>query len=357
MKKYLISASILASVLFLAGCTITPAANTSQKPKEYELSKSIWKSTDGGKTWVAKNITLKSPTVSDLDILRIAVNPQDSNNIFVGLKKGGMIRSTDGGDHWEFTNFISEKVYGLEIDPTDGKTLYVSGIWQKRGKIFKSEDGGGNWKEIYTAAADDGPLIVSMAIDRNNRQIIYAGTSENQVIKSTDGGISWKNIYQSKSPVVQIAIDKTDSNLLFLLTLSGNIFRSRNGGTDFQDLSSKTSSNHFSFNGGFRVLKTDPSASNVAYLAGNSGIIRSKDGGESWEKVIALDNPESFPVTALGISPQNSQRVIYGASQASYKSEDGGNNWMTFQFDVAKYIDEITFDPNNSNVVFAGFKK
>ena len=199
-----------------------------------------------------------------------------------------------------------------------------------------------------------------MALDRNNHQLIYAANSDKQVIKSSDGGTSWKNIYQNRSPIIQIALDRSNNNLIFLLTSDGNALRSTNRGDSFEDFSSNISRNLLSVGVGrsFKVLKTDPVISGSVYLAGNNGIIHSKDGGNTWEKIATLDNPENFPTSALAISPQNSQDIFYGASQAVYKSVDGGNNWIPFQFDgISKTIDVIEFDPKNPSVIYAGFKK
>lgn len=355
MKKYLILALLASAVVVLSGCGMTTSTTSTNQSPGYQLSKSIWKSTDGGQTWQAKNIASARPKTTDWDVLKIVVNPTDSRNVFVGLKSGGMYISNDGGDHWQATNFVSDKVYGLEIDPTDGQTLYVSGVWQNRGKIFKSTDQSKTWKEVFTEAAA-GPLVIAMALDKNNPQTVYAATSDNQVMKSVDGGNSWKNIYRDNSPVTNIAIDSKSSDNVYLLDLNGSVFHSNNAGDNFANITPKNLTG-FVMGGGWRVLAVDKNVSGGVYLAGNSGIVHSVDAGNSWQKLAALEDPENFPISALSVNPQNSQQIIYGASQAGYSSNDGGGNWTTFQLDSPKTASVITFDPNNSSVIYFGFKK
>lgn len=359
MKKIFLLPLIVASIFVFSGCG--PALTTT-KTQQYNFSESIWKTTDAGATWNAKTVSNQKPTVSDLDILQIAINPTDASNIYVGLKSGGMIKSTDGGEHWDITNFISDKVYGLAINPSSPQTLYVSGVWQGRGKIFKTENAGTDWKEIYTTAAN-GPLVVSLTLDQKNSDTIYATTSGNEVIKSVDGGSSWQNIYRADNPVLKVAIDRADSNLIYFLDQNGKISKSADGGKTITTAGSDSGSSFSSsFNGSylggnFSVILTDPNNANWVYAAGGGGIMRSKDAGKTWEKVVALDNPETYPITALAINPANSNEMFYGAGQAVYKSVDGGKNWSTFQFTTKKKINTIQYDPQNPANIYLGLSK
>lgn len=358
MKKYVISGLVMLSVLALSGCgNSSVSTDSSSSAKNYSIAKSIWKSSDGGETWEAKDQSKDKLSVNDLDVLSMAVNPGDSQNILVGFKNGGYIKTEDGGGIWQKTNFISERVYGLAFDPGNPQTIYASGVWQERGKLFKSEDSGENWKEIFTAASN-GPFIVALIIDKNNPKIIYATTSDKQAMKSEDSGESWKNIYQAKSPIVKLAMDSSHSNLIYAITLNGQVSRSTDSGKTFSDITGNLLKKlSFSVDDDYEFLEADPQNSNWVYLAGKSGIIRSKDAGDSWEKVVTLNDPSSSPVTALAINPQNSNELIYGAAQAIYKSTDGGSTWKTSQFDTEKSISVIKYDPKNPQNIYLGLKK
>lgn len=345
---------MIVATLFLSGCSLAPSSSTTTA-KTYTLSKSIWKSSDSGKTWEAKNKASNKPKITDLNVLTMVINPLNANVIYAGLQSGGMIKTQDGGENWEFTNFVSEKVYGLEIDSVTGKTLYVSGVWQGRGKIFRTDDEGVTWKEIYTAATD-GPLVIAMALDEKNSQVVYASTSDGMVIKSSDGGETWKSINKDKSVIIKIAIDPANSSLVYLLSTGGKIFKSEDGGTAFTDISSNVNLKSFSRNNSV-ILETDPANSGWVYLAGKSGIIRSRDFGKTWEKVVILNDPNSAPVSALAISPVNSNEMVYGAGQAVFRSTDGGITWSTSQIEANKAANILKYNHQNASVLFLGFKK
>lgn len=361
MKKYLISSLVFVLALAVSGCSLAPGQNTTtgsgSSGKTYTFSQSVWKSTDGGKTWEAKNKTETRPRVSDVNVLTSSFDPSDSNSVYLGLKSGGLIFSTDAGETWKFSEiFTSEKVYGLVFDPTNPRVIYASAVFEGRGKMFKSSDKGETWKEIYTSAAN-GPLVVSLVIDKRNPQTLYASTSDNQVVKSVDGGNSWKNIFQTSQPVAEVAMDSADGNLIYLLATDGTLFRSTDGGGSFSDIREKLSQGFSISGGGYSVLETDPSVSGVVYLAGQEGIVKSIDGGNTWKKIVALSDPSSFPVTAMGINPKNPNEIIYGAGQATFKSVDGGVNWSTSQFDIKKKIRFIKYDPSSSAVVYLGLNQ
>jgi len=354
MKKLLLLTLILAP-LFLVGCSIAPSTSTTTTPALSNPNNSIWTSVDSGKTWVNNYPSGKKVDISSVDVLSAAINPFDAKNAYVGLRGQGILKTDDGGQNWDYLNFQSQKVYGLDIDPTDRRIMYASGVWQERGKIFKSTDAGANWTEIYTAASN-GPLVISLVIDKKNPSIIYATTSDNQVIKTNDKGTSWKNILTADSPVLEIAIDKSDGNLIYAVTQRGIVFRSKDGGKTFEDLSRQKSEDSQIIKD-VAVIETDPNNGGWLYAAGKDGMFRSKDAGKTWEKIEILSNPQNFPVKTMAINPANSKEIIYGAAQAAYRSLDGGISWSTFQFSTTKSIRVIkyfTADPTN---LYLGFSK
>lgn len=350
MKKYIVTALSIIFIVFLSGCSLKNPISTGGASN----SGSIWKSIDGGKTWEIKNKTGEKTILPAVDVLSIAISPTNSNKVLFGTRENGIILTKDGGENLETTNFTSGKVYGLEINPGDENIVYASGVWQGRGKIFKSLDFGQNWKEIYTSAAD-GPLVVSIAIDTNNSKIIYASTSDNQIIKTTDAGETWKNVFTGQSPVIRVAIDRNNSNLIYFIT-TGAIERSKNGGADFEDIS-KAALDKETGNRDFSLIAADPYNGNWVYAAGGMGILRSKNSGDTWEKVNILNNPQNFPVKAVSINPANSREIIYGASQAVYKSTDEGANWSTFQLESSKSIKALRYSTVDPSIIYLGLSK
>lgn len=352
MKKVLAWSILAAAVPVLSGCTLSsPVPGVTQK---FSFSKSISITRDGGKTWNYSNTATASPRVSDIDPLALAFDPVDQNIVYAGLRSGGIMRTTDGGATWEFLTFSSEKVYGLAVDESNPNTVYASAVVNGRGKIFKNEtSGNGTWTELYTAATN-GPLVIYLTVDKHNSGTLYVSTSDNQILKSTDSGLTWRNIYSAGSPAVKIALDAKDSQLIYLLTKNGDVFYTTDGGDKFSSLSEKITTSGVT-SSAFAVMETDPGHGKWIYLAGKNGIIRSKDGGDKWETVLTLNNPQNSPVGALAINPRNSQEIIYGAAQATYKSVDEGKTWSTSQFDTPKFASLLEYDPLDPNVIYAVF--
>jgi photosystem II stability/assembly factor-like uncharacterized protein len=236
--------------------------------------------------------------VSEADILSIAINPNDANNIFFGTRNNGILKTTDGGETLTQTNFISEKVYGLAIDHVDGRIIYASGVWQKRGKIWKTLDGGETWSEIYTAASE-GPIIISMTIDKKNRNVLYISTSDNQVLKSLDAGASWKNIFNASAPVLQIALDKANANLVYFDVMNLGIFSSHEGGAKAKNISEQLSKATKNGND-IKVIETDPSIANLVYAAGGLGLARSFSGGKKMGENVGIGRFAKFSGNYFG---------------------------------------------------------
>lgn len=352
MRKYITSAIVIFLTLVFSGCADDNA------PGEVELKKltfspSIWRSDDAGKNWEVKNTSLGELNNTSPDVLSVAVNPNDGKHVRLGLRTGGIIETVDGGETWRQTIFLSDKVYGMGFDPIDSRIFYASGVWEGRGKVFKTSDGGENWDEIWTASAD-GPLVIALSVDSRRPSNIYMSTSNNQVLKSEDAGRTWKNVFDTMDPVTAIGIDKFNSEAVYLLSTSGMLWRSLNGGIDFVDIGSKLMQLNSSSRG-FSVLKTDPNIAGGIYLAGESGMIRSSDGGETWQTVNVLSESDEFPVRAMAISPANAREIIYAAGQATYKTVDGGETWATFQFNTGKSFSNIEYSSTNANTVYLTF--
>ncbi len=356
MKRGISSIILVAGIVLLSGCSLTsPSSNFADSSPQNlpNPNGNIWKSSDGGKTWQVKNKGAVGINFSKIDVLSIAFDPRNENNVLLGTRGGGILKTEDGGENWNFLNFQPEKVYGLAVDPSNGQIVYASGVWKERGKIYKSLDQGNTWDEIYTVPAS-GPLILYIAIDRKTPGTLYASTSDNQVIRSSDGGQSWKNIFNAPAPVFRIAIDQNNSNLIYASIFDGGLWRSQDGGQVFEDISRNPSSvSQGALN--MNDVETDPTHGNWVYAIGKMGILRSKDAGGTWEKLPTLNNPQTFPARTLSVNPGNSQELVYGAVKATYKSVDFGNNWSTFQLDTDSVVNVIRHNPVNPSVVYMGF--
>jgi photosystem II stability/assembly factor-like uncharacterized protein len=347
MKKYTIFLAISA-VFLLSGCSLGGSSTGSMS--------GVLKSQDGGAKWEVKVNVDEKKNISAVDVLSLTVSPIDSKIVYIGTMNSGVFVSKDGAESWQQLNFPPTKNYALALNPKDGKTIYATGFFQSRGKIYKSENGGVDWKEIYTEP-DNGAVVVSLALDKNNPDVLYAGNSAGLIFKTADGGKSWKNIFSASGAVTNIVFDSSSDSSVYFLVFNQGMMATKDGGASLIKLDDnmsklKKGTNVFS-------LKTDPNVSGVVYAGLNGDIIKSADFGENWSSVNTLNNAKSsgdLSIRAMDINPQNSNEIIYSSAQAVYKSVDGGVQWSTFQLETSKIVGTLKYDPENPGTLYLGLR-
>jgi hypothetical protein len=181
----------------------------------------VWKTTDAGNSW--SNI---SDGFFGSSIGAVAVSEWDNNVIYVGggevtvrgnVSPGtGMYKSTDAGKTWASIGLKNSRhIPRIRIHPRNPELVYAAVLGdlfkssEERG-VYRSEDGGKNWKRILFANADAG--AVELVMDPNNARMLYActwkirrtpyslesGGEGSALWKSTDGGDNWTNISKSE---------------------------------------------------------------------------------------------------------------------------------------------------------------
>ena len=81
------------------------------------------------------------------------------------------------------------------------------------------------------------------------------------------------------------------------------------------------------------------------------GILRSVDGGSTWTRVLAKNTSELFAIQEIMYDPNNSNIVYACATDGLYKSTDGGVTWNTTPFFAKTYVRDIAINPANSNQI------
>ncbi|MCG8606337.1 glycosyl hydrolase, partial [bacterium] len=213
----------------------------------------------------------------------------------------------------------SAAVAGVVGDPM---TYYFGGTG---GGVWKSTNGGQNWKNISDGFF--GGSIGAVAVSEWDPNVIYVGGGEKTVRgnvshgygmwKSTDAGKTWKQIgLEDSHRIPRIRIHPKNPDLVYAAVLghlSGpneerGVYRSRNGGQTWEKI-------HFVSNEvGAVDLAMDPSNPRILYASmwrikrtpyslesggEGSGIWKSTDGGDSWEEIT---RNEGMPKGMVGIN-------------------------------------------------------
>ena len=237
-------------------------------------------------------------------------------------------------------------IRSLVFDPTNSSILYAG---TEKGAIFKSIDGGTNWRALNTGFPNTG-LVKSIAIDPTKTTTIYAAVDSGGVFKSSDGGDSWiasaQGIFDSSVRVV--TIDSHATNTLYAGANFG-AFKSTNGGTTWTQMSSFPGiSSTFSF-------VVDPSNSNVIYAGAAGGVYKSINAGATWQ-VTNTGLPTGNAVISLVVDPINTNN-LYAATQAGtvYKSTNGGSNWVVSNNGLTVTRPNVlAIDPNTPSTLYLG---
>ncbi|OLE83320.1 MAG: glycoside hydrolase [Acidobacteria bacterium 13_1_20CM_2_65_9] len=297
----------------------------------------VWKTTDFGRTWTP--IFDDQPTGS---IGAIAVAPSNPNIVYVGSGEGlarpdlsvgdGVYTSTDAGKTWTHLGLRDgQQIPYIIVDPRDANRFFVAvlghpyGPNEERG-VYRSTDGGRTFEKVLSK--DENTGASDLELDPKNPDIVYAclweqrqGPWENGawagtnggIFKSTDGGRSWRQLTRGlpEEGVVQadITIAASDPN---------------------------------------RIYATVASPRAV-------GIYRSDDAGESWTRITTDNRPAGrigggdLPVpTAHPTNPD----VVMMASTVSWKSTDGGRNWVAFRgAPGGDDYQRVWINPNNPDII------
>jgi photosystem II stability/assembly factor-like uncharacterized protein len=274
----------------------------------------IFRSEDGGQTWSAANEGL--PT---LQISALAFAP--NGTAFAGGLTGGIALSTNRGATWYAARSagLEQPVTSIASSPryAEDATLLVG---TDGGGVMRSADRGNHWSPANFRLSDLHVLALACAPTWGDHEILFAATADG-VYRSTNGGRAWRGTGQGlEGKVVQtlaVSPNFDRDRTLFAGTESDGIFRSTDAGGSWEP--SGTGTEGLTIN----CLWISPEfAQDHTILAGTSvGILRSRDGGNSWQVVYESEDP----VLALA----GSKAVVCAGTmeRGVLRSEDGGQTW------------------------------
>ena len=197
----------------------------------------IWKTTDGGTTWI--NLTQDLPNLATSTLVMCDAN---HDILYAGTGEGvagtgaidgaGIFKSTDRGVTWtQLESTMDPGTFGRSVtriinDPEDPDVLLASTVSSshepaatRRSRIVRSTNGGATWTVVY----EHPNPIQDLTYDQSDFSTQYAGVNSVGAIKSTDGGQTWSlsNNGMNPSGRVELTISPVNTNRLYASTEGG----------------------------------------------------------------------------------------------------------------------------------------
>ena len=318
----------LVRLLALVALTATGVAAQSAKQPD-----SVW----SAETFKGLELRSLGPGFMSGRIADVAIHPEDENLWYVAVGSGGVWKTVNAGVTFApvFDDQPSYSIGCVTVDPSNPHRVWVGTGENIGGRhvgygdgLYVSHDGGQNWIHKGLKASEHISRIVVHPEDSNVVWVAAQGPlwskgGERGVYKTTDGGESWTRTLGDDAWVgaTEIAIDPRDPDRLYAATWQRH----------------RTVAN---------------------YMGGGpgTGLHRSVDGGETWER-LTEGLPESrMGKIGLAISPQQPD-VLYAAIELDrrkggvYRSTDRGSTWTKMSEAVAggtgpHYYQELYASPH-----------
>ncbi len=329
----------------------------------------LYKSTNGGSSWDLMGFE-NSERIAD-----IIVHPENSNIVYVAVlghlwdanEERGVYKTTDGGTTWTKILYIDENTGAtdLDIDPENPDILYAA-MWSFRRQpwtfdsgftggsgLFKSTDGGANWKNIHNGLPDEKLGRMAIAVAPSNGQVIYLSVECKSLDKkglylSTNQGNSWEKVSNDFNTTVRpfyfsnMIVDPHNDSIVMKSGYQAIISEDR--GDRFRTID-------FSVHSDIHDIWIDPANTKHILVGTDGGVYESVDRGRTfkmWMNLpvsqfyhVSVDNDIPFNVYG-GLQDNGSwfgpSRKAGGIGNADWKNTFGGDGFYSFRHPLDKNI-------------------
>ncbi|MEQ8763195.1 MAG: DUF1080 domain-containing protein [Planctomycetota bacterium] len=294
-------------------------------------------------------------------VAAVAAFPGDPNHIWVGAATGGLWRSRDGGLTFEpvFDEQPVASIGAIAIDPSDPDVVWVgTGEGNLRNSasvgngVYVTRDGGRSFTHLGLDGTEHIHRIVLHPEKRGTVWVAATGTAwgeneERGVFKTEDSGRTWRRVLfvDAATAASDLALNPSNPDRLFATMWTvrrephffrsggsgSGIFRSDDGGESWQRLGAKEGLPEGEL--GRSAVAFAPSNPEIVYAlveAKESALLRSDDGGHRFQTVNAAPNiaPRPFYFCDIRVDPKDPNRV-YNLHGEVDVSNDGGKTFET----------------------------
>ena len=333
----------------------------------------VYKSKDAGKTW--EHMGLEQTQ----HISRIVVHPDNPDILWVAAQgplhgaseHRGVYKSTDGGKSWVKTLYNNNMsgASELSIDAQNPDVLYAA-MWEHLrtpwkvisggdgSGLYKSTDGGLTWKSIHNGLPKEkGKMAIAVSRANSNKVVALIESDSNQekggLFVSNNGGANWTRVSDDHRLIqrawyyIEIALDPLDEDTIYVL--SAGTYKSIDGGKNWERIRSA--------HGDYHDLWINPKDSNNLILTSDGGSEVSFNAGKHWSRIDHLPTAQFYRVTTDRLFPYN----VYGGQQdntsvkiASIGMGSRGISERHWSASAGGESAFLAFDPDAPNKVMGG---
>jgi gliding motility-associated-like protein len=270
----------------------------------------------------------------------VAIHPTDSNTIFAGACSGGIWKSTDGGKNWKVysDSLPTLGVSSIAFDPNNPNIMYMGTGDRDAGDaagfgVFKSINGGNSWFQSNTGMGNRvvGKLIVSPT----NTSVLLAATN-NGVYRSINAGNNWTQVVTGNFKDI---VFKPDNHNVVYATRDGILFRSLNNGVTWATITNGLPTTAMTRG----VIDVNVNMPNLVYFwlangSVNKGFYLSRDSGTTFVTKSTTPNLHDYSTNGSGTGGQAwydkdmvtdpvNPAIIYVGGVNIFRSNDTGQTW------------------------------
>ncbi|MBK9425811.1 MAG: T9SS type A sorting domain-containing protein [Bacteroidetes bacterium] len=299
--------------------------------------------------------------------LALAFNPQNPNTMFAGSASGGLWRTYSGANgaqawHQVETGFPILGVASIAINPLDSNEIYIGtgevyndqqagtgfAVRTTRGTygigLLKSSDGGQTWTKSIDWQYDELKGVQDIVIHPTNPAIVLAATTEG-TFRSQNSGVTWTLVHPARM-ATDLIFKPGDPTTVFLAagnSFSANpgIYRSSDVGATFTQLTAGLPST-YSGKAMLDICRDNPNIiyASIAEQLSGLGLFKSVNGGNNWTQINSTDYQtyQGWYSHDVSVNPSDPDNLVTCGIDM-WHSTDGGANltqnsyWYLWDFD------------------------
>ncbi len=233
----------------------------------------LFYSYDGGESWlIAKDL-------GKVSVRDIAIDPYAKCIIYVAVDNK-VFKSTDCARTWKqvyYDNNPRVTVNSIVVDYYDSANVYIG---LSRGEIVKSSDRGLSWHTLYRFPDD----VLKIALSPLDSRVIFVATVNKGLFRTLDEGKEWENLkdnlkdFKNSNNIKDLVIPQSEEEEVIFLATKYGMLRSYDRGENWEKIELIVPEKESTINS----MDVNPKNIKEIYYVTNTTFYRSLDGGINW---------------------------------------------------------------------------